>query len=293
MDTVSELSKLKELLRELSALESKKTELLAACDQLEQAKAFNAGFLDDFDETCRARFIENRIGKAPKAPKLALLAVEPVSYSVLRIRYENKKKEYDAKYAEILPQYLKAFEAERAELTAKDDAVREERIRAAEQAADAAEAAVNETESRIKNCDFLAEEYLKPDTVFELIDCMERGPAGTIEEAIGVLKAEEERKKQLEAEQQAKQEKRIKAVAAGVSALGGAAIATAVSRVLGSKTKEAGEDDSDDEYDDEYDDEEYDDSERLSPWEAAEIWRSSGMDEDYLFGYTEDELRKY
>lgn len=293
MDTVSERSKLKELLRELSALESEKTELLAACDRLEQAKAFNAGFLDDFDETCRARFIENRIGKPPKAPKLALLAVEPVSYSALRIRYEIKKKEYDAKYAEILPEYLKAFEAERAALTEKDDRVREEMIRVAEQAADAAEASVDETESRIRDCDLLAEEYRKPETVFELIDCMERGMAGSIEEAIGVLKAEEERKKQLEAEKKEKQEKRKKAVAAGVSALGGAAIASAVSRVLGSKSKEAGEDASDEEDYDEYDDELYDDGERLSPWEAAEIWRSSGMDEDYLFGYTEDELRKY
>lgn len=37
-----------------------------------------------------------------------------------------------------------------------------------------------------------------------------------------------------------------------------------------------------------YDDE--DDSERISVWEAAEIWRSHGKDEDYMFGYTEQEL---
>lgn len=32
------------------------------------------------------------------------------------------------------------------------------------------------------------------------------------------------------------------------------------------------------------------DSERLSVWDAAEIWASSGKDEDYMFGYTEEEL---
>lgn len=32
------------------------------------------------------------------------------------------------------------------------------------------------------------------------------------------------------------------------------------------------------------------DSERLSVWEAAEIWASNGKDEDYMFGYTEEEL---
>lgn len=38
----------------------------------------------------------------------------------------------------------------------------------------------------------------------------------------------------------------------------------------------------------EYEDEDYE--ERLSVWDAAEIWRSHGKDEDYMFGYTEDEL---
>ena len=33
-----------------------------------------------------------------------------------------------------------------------------------------------------------------------------------------------------------------------------------------------------------------DNSEKLSVWEAADIWRSHGKDEDYMFGYTEDEL---
>ena len=32
--------------------------------------------------------------------------------------------------------------------------------------------------------------------------------------------------------------------------------------------------------------------ERLSVWDAADIWLSKGMDEDYTFGYTEDELRR-
>jgi len=44
-----------------------------------------------------------------------------------------------------------------------------------------------------------------------------------------------------------------------------------------------------DDYDDDYDDEE--DGESLSAYDAALIWMSNGMDEDYTFGYTEDELR--
>jgi hypothetical protein len=32
--------------------------------------------------------------------------------------------------------------------------------------------------------------------------------------------------------------------------------------------------------------------ERLSVWDAADIWLSNGMDEDYMFGYTDDELRR-
>lgn len=40
-----------------------------------------------------------------------------------------------------------------------------------------------------------------------------------------------------------------------------------------------------------YDYDDYDeDDERISVWEAAEIWRSHGKDEDYMFGYTEEEL---
>lgn len=43
---------------------------------------------------------------------------------------------------------------------------------------------------------------------------------------------------------------------------------------------------------DDYDDDEDDDGERLSLYDAAYIWASNGMDEDYTFGYDEDELRK-
>ena len=35
-----------------------------------------------------------------------------------------------------------------------------------------------------------------------------------------------------------------------------------------------------------------DDSEVLDVYEAADIWRCSGEDEDYMFGFTEDELRR-
>lgn len=37
-------------------------------------------------------------------------------------------------------------------------------------------------------------------------------------------------------------------------------------------------------YDDEYDDE------AISVYDAALIWASNGKDEDYTFGYTEEEL---
>lgn len=36
--------------------------------------------------------------------------------------------------------------------------------------------------------------------------------------------------------------------------------------------------------------EEDDSSERLSVWDAADIWAFNGKDEDYMFGYTEEEL---
>lgn len=42
--------------------------------------------------------------------------------------------------------------------------------------------------------------------------------------------------------------------------------------------------------DDYYDDD--DDGEPLSLYDAAYIWASNGMDEDYTFGYDEDDLRK-
>lgn len=47
--------------------------------------------------------------------------------------------------------------------------------------------------------------------------------------------------------------------------------------------------DDDLEEDDEWLDDD-DDGESLSVYEAAEIWASHGKDEDYMFGYTEEEL---
>lgn len=41
---------------------------------------------------------------------------------------------------------------------------------------------------------------------------------------------------------------------------------------------------------DEYDNDDDDDNESLSVWDAADIWESSGRDEDYMFGYTEEDL---
>ncbi|MDF2800388.1 MAG: hypothetical protein K0S61_291 [Anaerocolumna sp.] len=37
-------------------------------------------------------------------------------------------------------------------------------------------------------------------------------------------------------------------------------------------------------------DDDDDDSESISVYEAAEIWASHGKDEDYIFGYSEEEL---
>ena len=41
----------------------------------------------------------------------------------------------------------------------------------------------------------------------------------------------------------------------------------------------------------ELEDEDYS-GERLSVWDAADIWASNGFDEDYTFGYSEEELKK-
>lgn len=40
------------------------------------------------------------------------------------------------------------------------------------------------------------------------------------------------------------------------------------------------------------DDDDDDDSESLSVYDAALIWQSHGCDEDYTFGYTEEELEE-
>ena len=42
--------------------------------------------------------------------------------------------------------------------------------------------------------------------------------------------------------------------------------------------------------DDDWDDEDDSDDEPLSVYDAALIWMSNGKDEDYMFGYTEEEL---
>lgn len=55
-------------------------------------------------------------------------------------------------------------------------------------------------------------------------------------------------------------------------------------------------DDDNDAYDSNYGNYEYDDDddegESLNVWDAADIWLSNGMDEDYMFGYSEEELRR-
>ena len=45
------------------------------------------------------------------------------------------------------------------------------------------------------------------------------------------------------------------------------------------------------EYFDDDEDDDGHDSEALDVYDAALIWQSNGMDEDYMFGYTEEELR--
>lgn len=44
---------------------------------------------------------------------------------------------------------------------------------------------------------------------------------------------------------------------------------------------------------DHYDDPDNPWGERLGLFDAADIWKSSGMDEDYMFGYGDDQLRQY
>ena len=45
------------------------------------------------------------------------------------------------------------------------------------------------------------------------------------------------------------------------------------------------------ENDEDYEDDDYDDDdEGISVYDAAEIWLSNGKDEDYMFGYSEEEL---
>ncbi|TNU73405.1 hypothetical protein FH969_11470 [Miniimonas arenae] len=41
-----------------------------------------------------------------------------------------------------------------------------------------------------------------------------------------------------------------------------------------------------------HDDDNESGGESLSVWDAADIWMSNGMDEDYTFGFSGDELRR-
>lgn len=45
-------------------------------------------------------------------------------------------------------------------------------------------------------------------------------------------------------------------------------------------------------YENDDDDDDDDDGEGLSVFDAADIWRSHGEDEDYMFGYTREELEE-
>ncbi len=40
------------------------------------------------------------------------------------------------------------------------------------------------------------------------------------------------------------------------------------------------------------DDNEYEEEESISVYDAADIWFSNGKDEDYMFGYTAEELEE-
>ena len=87
------------------------------------------------------------------------------------------------------------------------------------------------------------------------------------------------------------------AVALGILA----SLAVLAASVMSSDSSEGGSDSDSDsdsdsgsgsyDYDDDYDDDEYE--ERISVYDAVDIWLSSGMDEDYTCGYSEDELRRF
>lgn len=50
--------------------------------------------------------------------------------------------------------------------------------------------------------------------------------------------------------------------------------------------------DSHDDYHGTVDESEDEDGETLSVWDAANIWLSNGKDEDYMFGYSREELQR-
>ena len=84
-------------------------------------------------------------------------------------------------------------------------------------------------------------------------------------------------------------------IAVGVAVIGG--IILAASAVKNSSNKSYSSDNENDQSDydydtsDEYEDEDEDYEPRLSVSDAADIWMSNGQDEDYMFGYSEEELR--
>lgn len=55
------------------------------------------------------------------------------------------------------------------------------------------------------------------------------------------------------------------------------------------KKKRKEENEYEEEYEDEYGEDDYE-GETLSVYDAADIWASNGKDEDYTFGYSEQEL---
>lgn len=81
------------------------------------------------------------------------------------------------------------------------------------------------------------------------------------------------------------------AVAVGVGVAVAAAVTNSSSADGDDDDYEPADDDQEPEYSGEWDDDDEDDGEGLSVDDAALIWGSSGMDEDYTFGYGEDELR--
>lgn len=83
-----------------------------------------------------------------------------------------------------------------------------------------------------------------------------------------------------------KRKEKIKKIFVGLAVGGAVVTVTAVLTALVSRKKDDGCD-----FDDDYDyDDDNDNGEAISVWDAADIYLSSGFDEDYQFGYTHEEL---